>query len=87
MMELLIWKGELTMHNVVTQDDGTVMHNATTGMIVKADDRIPVLIFSESPEVPWIKPQDINGANVGDELLLLNTSLGFNVRQPESNQM
>ena len=36
-----------------------VMHNATTGTFVQADNRIPVHIFSESPEVPWIQPQDI----------------------------
>jgi hypothetical protein len=38
---------------------GMVMHNPNTGTFVQADDRIPVHIFSESPEVPWIQPQDI----------------------------
>ncbi len=27
---------------------------------VEADDLIPVLVFSESPEVPWIEPHDID---------------------------
>jgi hypothetical protein len=43
----------------VSQGDEIVMHNSTTRSFVQADDRIPVHIISESPEVPWIKPQDI----------------------------
>jgi hypothetical protein len=38
---------------------GSVIHNVTTGTFVQADDRIPVHIISQSPEVPWIEPQDI----------------------------
>ncbi len=38
---------------------GNGMHNATTGTFVQADNRSPVHIFCESPEVPWIQPQDI----------------------------
>ena len=38
---------------------GIVMHNAITRTFVQAENRIPVHIFSESPEVPWIQPQDI----------------------------
>jgi len=51
-------EGELSGN--VSQDGGLVMHNATTGTFVLADYRIPVHLFSESPEVPWIQPHDID---------------------------
>ncbi len=51
-------EGELSGN--VSQDGGLVMHNATTRTFVLADYRIPVHLFSESPEVPWIQPQDID---------------------------
>jgi flagellar basal body-associated protein FliL len=36
-----------------------MMHNVATGTFVQADNRIPLHLFGESPEVPWLQPQDI----------------------------
>jgi hypothetical protein len=36
------------------------VQNANTESSVQADDRIPVRIFPESPQVPWMQPHDVS---------------------------